>query len=64
MVFPDLFQEEEGCAFRVNGGMHWDEVRALGKAVDDTHNCVVPMGFGQLDYEVNTDRVPWCLRCL
>jgi hypothetical protein len=41
-----------------------DEVRALGKAVDDTHNCVIPMGFRQLDYEVNADRVPWCLRCL
>jgi hypothetical protein len=30
MVFPDLFQEEEGCAFGVDGGMHWDEVCALG----------------------------------
>jgi hypothetical protein len=64
MVFPDLLQEEEGCAFRVNGGMHRDKVHALGKAVDDTHNCVVPMGFGQLDYEVHADCVPWCLRCL
>jgi hypothetical protein len=30
MVFPDLFQEEEGCAFSVDGGMHRDEVHALG----------------------------------
>jgi hypothetical protein len=44
--------------------MHWDEVCALGQAVDDIHNCVIPMGFRQLNYEVNTDCVPWCLRCL
>jgi hypothetical protein len=30
MVFPDLFQEEEGCAFGIDGGMHQDEVRVLG----------------------------------
>jgi hypothetical protein len=64
MVFPDLFQEEEGCAFGVDGGMHQDEVCAFGQAVDDTHNCVVPMGFGQLNYEVDADRIPWCLWCL
>jgi hypothetical protein len=64
MVFPDLFQEEKGCAFHINGGICRDEVRTLVKAVDDTHVCVIPMGFRQLDYEVNADRVPWYLRCL
>jgi hypothetical protein len=64
MVFPDLFQEEEGCALGVDGGMCQDEVRALGKAVNDTNNCVIPMGFRQLNYEVDADCVPWCLRCL
>jgi hypothetical protein len=29
MVFPDLLQEEESCAFGIDGGMRWDEVRAL-----------------------------------
>jgi hypothetical protein len=29
MVFPDLFKEEENCAFGIDGGMHWDEVRTL-----------------------------------
>jgi hypothetical protein len=36
----------------------------LGKAVDNIHNCVIPMGFGQLDYEVDAYHVPWCLWCL
>jgi hypothetical protein len=29
-VFPDLSKEEESCAFGVEGGMHQDEVCALG----------------------------------
>jgi hypothetical protein len=64
MVFPDLLKEEESCAFSVEGGMHWDEVCVLGKAVDDTHNCVIAMGFWQLNYEVYTDYLPWCIGCL
>jgi hypothetical protein len=30
MVFPDLFEEEESCAFGVDGGMCQDEVCTLG----------------------------------
>jgi hypothetical protein len=45
MVFPDLFKEEESCAFSIDGGMHRDEVCALGYTVDNIHNCVVAMGF-------------------
>jgi hypothetical protein len=44
--------------------MRRDEVCALGKAVDNTHNCVVAMGFRQLDYEVYADYLPWCIGCL
>jgi hypothetical protein len=40
------------------------EMCALGQTVDDAHNCVVPMGFWQLDYEVNADCVPWFRWCL
>jgi hypothetical protein len=29
MVFPDLFKEEESCAFGIDGGMCQDEVHAL-----------------------------------
>jgi hypothetical protein len=64
MVFPDLLEEQESRAFRVDGGMHRYEMRALGQTVNDTHNCVIPMGFRQLDYEVNADRVSWFHRCL
>jgi hypothetical protein len=64
MVFPDLLEEQESRAFRVDGGMCQYEMHALGQTVDDTHNHVVPMGFRQLDYEVNADCVPWFLRCL
>jgi hypothetical protein len=64
MVFPDLLKEEESCAFGIEGGMRQDEVCALGKAVDDTPNCVVAMGFRQLDYEVYADYLPWCVGCL
>jgi hypothetical protein len=45
------------------GGMHQNEVCALGKAVDNTHDCIVAMGFWQLDYKV-TDYLPWYIRCL
>jgi hypothetical protein len=64
MVFPDLLEEQESCAFHVDGGMRQYEMRTLGQTVDDTHNCVVPMGFQQLNYEVNTDCVPWFCWCL
>jgi hypothetical protein len=64
MVFPDLFKEEESCAFSIEGGVHWDEVCTLGKAVNDTHNCIVAMGFWQLNYEVYADYLPWCIGCL
>jgi hypothetical protein len=64
MLFPDLLKEQEGCALGIDGSMHGDKVCALGYTVDDIHNCIVPMGFRQFDYEVDTDNVPWCLRCL
>jgi hypothetical protein len=32
MVFPDLFKEEESCAFGIDGGMRWDEVCALDRS--------------------------------
>jgi hypothetical protein len=64
MVFLDLLKEEESCAFGVEGGICWDEVHVLGKAVDDTHHCAIAMGFQQLNYEVYADYLPWCVRCL
>jgi hypothetical protein len=64
MVFPDLLKEQESCAFSVEGGMCRNKVCTLGKAVDNTHNCVVAMGFWQLDYEVYTYYLPWCVGCL
>jgi hypothetical protein len=39
MVFPDLFQEEEGCAFGVDGGMCWDEVCADNLYTTQTPEC-------------------------
>jgi hypothetical protein len=30
MVFPDLFKEQESHTFRIDSGMHQDEVRMLG----------------------------------
>jgi hypothetical protein len=48
MVFPDLFKEQESCAFGIDGGMHRDEVRALGYTVDNVHNCVIAWDSGSL----------------
>jgi hypothetical protein len=64
MVFPDLLKEEESCTFGSDGGVHRDEVCTLGYTVNDIHDCVIAMGFWQFDYEVDADRVPWCLWCL
>jgi hypothetical protein len=64
MVCPDLLREQEGCAFSIDRGVHQDEVHTLGDTVNDIHNCIVAMGFRQFDYEVDADRVPWCLQCL
>jgi hypothetical protein len=64
MVFPDLLEEQESRAFHVDGGMRRDEMCALGQTVNNAHNRIVPMGFRQLDYEVNADCVPWFRRCL
>jgi hypothetical protein len=44
--------------------MHRNEVHAFGYAVNDVHNCIIAMGLGQFNYEVDTDRVPWFCRCL
>jgi hypothetical protein len=64
MVFSDLPEVQTSGAFSRNGGMHRNKVHALSYAVDDIHNCVISMGLGQFDYEVNTDCVPWCCRRL
>jgi hypothetical protein len=64
MVFPDLPKVQTGSAFGCNGGMHRNEVRVFGYTVNDVHNCVIAMGLGQSNYEVNTDRVPWFRWCL
>jgi hypothetical protein len=36
----------------------------LGYTVDNIHNCIIAMGFRQFDYEVKTDHILWCLRCI
>jgi hypothetical protein len=54
-----------GSTFGCNGGMHRNEVCVFSYAVDDIHNCIIAMGLGQFNYQVNTDRVPcfcWCLQ--
>jgi hypothetical protein len=62
---PWCFQTEQmSGAFSIDGGMHRDEVCMLGYTVDNVHDCVISMGFRQFDYEVNTNYVPWCIRCL
>jgi hypothetical protein len=61
MVFPDLPKVQTGGAFSRNGGMRRNEVCAFSYAVDDIHNCIIAMGLGQFNYEVNTDCVPWFL---
>jgi hypothetical protein len=69
MVVPDLFKEEgkrraaPSVLMVVCIGMKCI-CRTLGYTVDDIHNCIIPMGFRQFDYEVNIDHVLWCLRCL
>jgi hypothetical protein len=39
MVFPDLFKEEESCAFGVEGGMHQDEVCVDNLYTTQTPEC-------------------------
>jgi hypothetical protein len=41
-----------------------NEVHVFSYTVNDIHNCVIAMGLGQFDYEVNNDCVPWFRRCL
>jgi hypothetical protein len=64
MVFPDLPKVQAGSTFGHDGGMHRNKVHTFSYTVDDVHNCIIAMGLGQFDYEVNTDRVPWCRWCL
>jgi hypothetical protein len=64
MVFPDLSKEQMSSTFGIDSGMHRDEVHSLGYAVNNVHDCIIAMGCRQFDYEVNTDHIPWCLRCL
>jgi hypothetical protein len=64
MVSPDLFKERSSGALGIDGGVCRDDVCVLGYTVGDVHDCVIAMGFRQFDYEVHTDHIPWCLRCL
>jgi hypothetical protein len=61
---PSVYCDTFGLTADVSGIKVWVIPLQLGYTVDNIHNCVVPMGFRQFNYEVDTDDIPWCLRCL
>jgi hypothetical protein len=58
MQFPDIVQEQSGHSECRNCCCGGDEVSLFPYRVHHIHDCVIPMGLGEFDYEVHVDGIP------
>src|SRR5277367_6702876 len=58
MQLPDVLEVEPGRAQSRDSGVSWDEMSPFARRVHDDHRSIEPMGLGELDDEVDADRVP------
>ena len=60
--FPNIMEEESGCAFRCDRRVRRNEVYSFGDSIHDRHNGVMSGGLWKFDHKINTEGVPPCVR--
>jgi len=62
MELPDMVKKESGCSFHCNRCVRRNEVYSLGDGIHDGHDSVMSGGLWEFDHEINTERIPLCVR--
>jgi len=59
---PDMVKKESGRSFCCDRCVHWNEVYSLGDGVYYGHDGVMSRGLWEFDHEIDTERIPLCVR--
>ena len=62
MKLPDVVKKESGCPFRCDCYVRRNEVYSLGDGVYYGHDGVISRGLREFDHEIDTKRIPPCVR--
>jgi len=62
MELPDVVKKESGCSLRCDRRVRQNEVYSLGDGVYYSHDGVMSRGLWEFDHEINTERIPPCVR--
>ena len=62
MELPDMVKKESGCFFCCNRYVRRNEVYSLGDRIYDSHDCVMSGELREFDHEIDTERIPPCVR--
>ena len=57
-----MVKKESGCSFRCDCHVHWNEVYSLGDRVYYSHDGTMSGGLWKFDHEIDTERIPPCVR--
>jgi len=57
-----MVKKESGCSFCCNRSVRRNEVYSLGDRIHDGHDGVMFGGLREFDHEINTERIPPCVR--
>jgi len=57
-----MVKKEFGCSFRCNRHVRQNKVYSLGDGIHDSHDGVMSGGLREFDHEINTERIPLCVR--
>jgi len=62
MELPDMVKKESGYSFRCDCCIRQNKVYSLGDRVYDSHNGVMSRGLREFNHEIDTERIPLCVR--
>jgi len=62
MELPDVVKKESGRSFRCDRRVRWNEVYSLGDGVYYGHDSVMSGRLWEFDHEIDTERIPLCVR--
>jgi len=62
MELPDVVKKESGHSFCCDCRVRWNEVYSLGDGVYYSHDGIMSGGLREFDHEINTERIPPCIR--
>jgi len=57
-----MVKKESGCSFHCNHRVHRNEVYSLEDGIHDGHDGIMSGGLWEFDHEINTERIPPCVR--